>query len=498
MLRQPVAVAARGAARRPSASARPVSAGLGPRCPARLSSASAAKDQRRPRVAFRPWWGVALLCAGAAGGYWARPSAAVIRQVPGIPDAASEDEVPVASPVRVLDLEAANRKIREEAHSFVFASGDGHDGRVDVVRVSSNSPVEDEWALAYGKGLGGGQALYAGVYDGHAGWATSSVLKKTLVRYVSGALSRLPRSSDGEAVAKTIQDAFERLDARIMDDARRAVKESGEHGAGHVIAALAPAIAGSCALLSIYDASSSTLRTAVTGDSRAVLGSRTAGPAGGYSAVELSKDQTGFNADEVRRLDAEHPDEMGNMIDSGSGRLMGIAITRAFGDHRWKWSGDDIRAAQSGFFAFPPRPHYKTPPYMTARPEVTTRRVAADDFVILASDGLWDVMSNQDAVACVHRWLEARRTGKPEAVTPAPSVFTAAADGYACWKATPESFAIEDLDNAAVCLVKNALGGRRRTMFCGAMTAYAPLSRYVRDDITVQVIFFRNPPDGAG
>ena len=58
---------------------------------------------------------------------------------------------------------------------------------------------------------------------------------------------------------------------------------------------------------------------------------------------------------------------------------------------------------------------------------------------------------------------------------------------------TPELFAIEDLDNAAVCLAKNALGGKRRSMFCGAMTVPPPIRRNVRDDITVQVIFFKDP-----
>lgn len=319
------------------------------------------------------------------------------------------------------------------------------------------------------------------------------MLKQALIRYVSGALGQLPPSSDGDTVDSAIKDAFTRLDDRIMAAARQATESSAaEHGAASGIRALAPAIAGSCALLSVYDAASSTLRTAVAGDSRAVLGAWSPED-GAYAAEPLSKDQTGFNADEVRRLDAEHPGEMADMIDPKSGRLMGIAITRAFGDHRWKWPSADVSAAQARLFGYAPRPNSKTPPYMTARPEVTTRQVSSSDFAILASDGLWDVISSADAVACVERWLAAKKAGKPEAVTPAPSRFTVGDDGYASWKATPADFAIEDLDSAAVCLVKNALGGRRRGLFCGAMTAYSPLSRYVRDDITVQVIFFKDP-----
>ncbi|GJN72680.1 hypothetical protein PLICBS_006755 [Purpureocillium lilacinum] len=453
---------------------------------------------------IRPGWAIGVLVAGGAGYYLgkgdapltatrvaARPGGGRV-QAPGVPADASEHEVPVESPVEALDLAAADAKIRKQTSSFVFAGdAEGGRGRIDVVRVSSNNPVEDEWAVGFGRGIGGVGALYAGVYDGHAGWATSAVLKDALIRYVSSSLTKLPASSDEPSVDAAIQSAFVRLDDRIMATARRALNADYEHGAAAAIRALAPAIAGSCALLSVYEPSSRTLRTAVTGDSRAVLGSQN--PDGEYVAEALSKDQTGFNADECARLEKEHPGELADVIDPKSGRLLGIAVTRGFGDHRWKWSNEDVSSAQGRFFGFGPRPKVKTPPYMTARPEVTTRRVSSDDFVILASDGLWDVMSNDDAVACVQRWLAAKRRGRAEDVKPMESRLTIGQGGYGSWKATPDAFAIEDLDSAAVCLVKNALGGRRRTLFCGAATAGAPQSRYVRDDMTVQVIFFKDP-----
>lgn len=57
------------------------------------------------------------------------------------------------------------------------------------------------------------------------------------------------------------------------------------------------------------------------------------------------------------------------------------------------------------------------------------------------------------------------------------------------WKSSPKHFVNED-DHAAVHLVKNALGGKRRDLFTGLMSLHAPFSRNVRDDITVHVIFF--------
>jgi len=57
------------------------------------------------------------------------------------------------------------------------------------------------------------------------------------------------------------------------------------------------------------------------------------------------------------------------------------------------------------------------------------------------------------------------------------------------WRVSPKHFVVED-DNCGIHLIKNALGGNRRELFNGIMTVTPPLSRNVRDDITVQVIFF--------
>ncbi|KAK5996743.1 Pyruvate dehydrogenase (Lipoamide) phosphatase C10F6.17c [Cladobotryum mycophilum] len=414
-------------------------------------------------------------------------------QVPTIQQPTSEAEISVTSPVKVVSLKEANERLREQANTFVFDSKDGSKGRVDLVRFNSNMPVEDEWALSVGKGIGGATTLFAGVYDGHAGWATSAVLRQALIPYVSTSLVKLDQSSSGDLVDTAIKNAFVRLDDRITANAKEAAASSTEQGSADVISAIAPAIAGSCALLTMYDVKSSTLRTAVTGDSRAVLGSWSP-ETGNFSADPVSKDQTGFNQDEVDKLDKAHPGEKDVILDPKSGRLMGFAITRAFGDHRLKWTADSIKELQSNFFGFGTlKQESKTPPYMIATPEVTTRQVKSEDFVILGSDGLWDCISSDDAVACVSRWLAAKRAGKPEAVTEASTTLKVGDHGWPEWKATPEYFAIEDLDSAAICLVKNAFGGNRRGLFCGVMSLASPMSRYVRDDITVQVIFFKDP-----
>ncbi|KAM0344871.1 hypothetical protein ACHAPU_007003 [Fusarium lateritium] len=408
--------------------------------------------------------------------------------VPGLNEFSSEDQIPVNSPIKSIILDDANAKLREDAHTFVFEGHAGVKGRVDFARLGSNNPIEDNWDLKMAKGVGGVSTLYAGVYDGHAGWSTSQVLKTALVPYVSGALAGITPTSSGELVDDAIKKAFVRLDDRIFSNAETAARSGQNPGSASVISAVAPAIAGSCALLTIYDPSTSTLRTAVTGDSRAVRGAWSS-DAKKYETDALSIDQTGFNKDEVDRLDKEHPRELENMIKPESGRLYGLAVTRAFGDHRLKWPDELIRKVHEDFYGTAPRPKTPTQPYLTARPEVTTRKIQTEDFVIMGSDGLWDMISSEDAVTCISRWVTAKKNGKPEPFK--ETKFEGKLEDG--WKATPEHQIIEDLDNAAVCLVKNAFGGSRRGLFLGALTTYSPMSREVRDDITVQVIFFKDP-----
>ena len=83
--------------------------------------------------------------------------------------------------------------------------------------------------------------------------------------------------------------------------------------------------------MGLYEHKGSTLKVACTGDSRAILGRQNA--AGIWEAMVLSVDQTGHNKDEVARLRSEHPNEPDMIKD---GRLLGLAVTRAFGDGIWK------------------------------------------------------------------------------------------------------------------------------------------------------------------
>jgi pyruvate dehydrogenase phosphatase len=386
----------------------------------------------------------------------------------------------------------------------------------------SNSPTEDFLSIGTSPGINQEPWNYWGVYDGHAGPWTSSILQQQLIPLVSLYLNVLKDFDEpltSAVINHTIGRAFTDLDDQIMGAAKQALSWSGALTAKG-IGLLAPALSGSCAVLAIFDPKSSLLRVACTGDSRAVLG-RWDPVEEKYTTMPLSVDQTGFNESEVERITKEHPDEEG-LIDPKTGRTLGMAITRAFGDHRWKWPEELIREAQYKFWGYRPRPNAKTPPYLTALPvieEVEIRRGdnpvvdgGKADFLIMASDGLWDHISSEHAVELVQRWLEAKARGNG-LVTRDPQLleqdsnwatqryspdsgaeYDVEEGAYPTWKVEPKYFAIED-DNAAQCLARNAFGGTRSDLLSGVLSYSPPLSRDVRDDTTILVVFFDRVPE---
>jgi pyruvate dehydrogenase phosphatase len=274
--------------------------------------------------------------------------------------------------------------------------------------------------------------------------------------------------------------------------------------------ALAPALAGSCALLSFYDARTKELRVACTGDSRAVLGRR--GASGRWTATALSSDQTGSAPEEAQRLKDEHPGEPHSVF---RGRVLGgLEPTRAFGDASYKWSLEVTKRLRKTIFGVrSPSPYLLTPPYVTAEPVVTTTKIQPDkgDFVVMATDGLWEMLTNEEVVGLVGKWLDSE-TGAAllakGAKTPSSSSSWTSWLGFGKQPVLPvelgksegqegqktpvrklqwsygmpeakDDFVVED-KNVATHLIRNALGGGKDEQVCSLLTLPAPTSRLYR------------------
>lgn len=400
-----------------------------------------------------------------------------------------------------LSREQVTKLISQDAYSILVKTVAGVN-RYDGAQVASNSPCEDRYAHGkvsspfmlgnYDDDGGGNQQWMAwAVFDGHSGWQTADLLQRQLLPFVRRRLEQAQLTSgvrsDG-IIQETVKQGFADLDAFIFRTALDTARSSGIP-LQEKVERLLPAYAGSCALLSLYDPVTRNLHVACTGDSRAVLAQQL--PNGSWEATPLSIDQTGSNEDEAARICKEHPGEEGIVK---NGRVLGMMVSRAFGDGQWKWPLEVQQEMKRRFYGpgpLPPKYDVRTPPYLTAEPVVTSTRIdpGKPSFLIMATDGLWDMLSSQQAVDLVGKWLISSRRESDH--TYKQFDFGHFWNGVD-WKFVEERATVQD-DNAAVHLARNSLGGNHHELIAGRLSFTPPHSRRLRDDMTVQIVFF----DGA-
>ncbi len=412
--------------------------------------------------------------------------------------------------VEMLSPEQATEMLRKTEESFSVKRGQGVT-RYDIVQLSSNDPIEDDHAEQIvevktpSADAQNDDWMFWGVFDGHSGWTTSATLRESLISYVARELNDTYKATKGslptaDAIDLAIKTGFTQLDDEIVHKSvEKVFKGKSQARAAEL---LQPAMSGSCALLSFYDTRSQLLRVAVTGDSRAVLGRRS--ESGKWTATALSEDQTGGNPNEEARLRREHPGE-DNVVRHGR-VLGGLEPTRAFGDAVYKWSRETTLKLKDGYYARGQSPLLKTPPYVTAEPVVTTTKINPEkgDFVVLATDGLWEMLTNDEVVGLVGQWIESQgKTGSSmesawakvfgasnKALPVEQSKESAAAGGdgqrvpirLQQWGNDPDAkgrFLVKD-KNVATHLVRNALGGSNDEQVRALLTLPAPFSRRYR------------------
>ncbi|GBG91369.1 hypothetical protein CBR_g52256 [Chara braunii] len=160
------------------------------------------------------------------------------------------------------------------------------------------------------------------------------------------------------------------------------------------------ATVGSCAVIGVV--SKAKLFVGNLGDSRAVLGTVDgSADSGNCLAVPLSQVHNVNNEDVRRELISKFPDDRQIVTERrGVYRVKGkVQVTRAFGDCYLKAREFNQEPLFPRFRV--PEPFY--PPVITAEPEVTMRLLSPQDqFIIFASDGLWEYVTPQEAVDVVY------------------------------------------------------------------------------------------------
>lgn len=220
------------------------------------------------------------------------------------------------------------------------------------------SYMEDEYCIHQ-------NGAFAAVFDGHGGNAISRYLRQNLYANVQAA-----------APVTSVQECKDALCAALFKVDREVNRIS--HWS----------FQGSTAVAVWIHSESKDERTVVAanvGDSRAVL-SRNG------SAIDLTCDHKPNDASEKARIETMGGkvvwcggvDALGKPVPyAGIYRVNGnLALSRAIGDRSER-------------------------PAVTSEPDVTTYNIEeGDEFIVLGSDGLWDVMSSQEVVAFVHTTLQ--------------------------------------------------------------------------------------------
>lgn len=175
-------------------------------------------------------------------------------------------------------------------------------------------------------------------------------------------------------------------------------------------------------------------------------------------------------------------------------RLLGqLAPLRALGDFRYKWSKEILETKVVPFLgenSIPP--NYHTPPYLTAKPEIHYHRLRpCDKFLILGSDGLWDLMSPLQAVKLVGEHMRGKVTLTPFKLSRKNMKLSEINKKLLQRK---EGLKMKPLDsNAATHLLRNALGGTEFGIDHGKLSQYLTLPsevvRVFRDDITITIVY---------
>ncbi|XP_057547708.1 probable protein phosphatase 2C 8 [Amaranthus tricolor] len=204
---------------------------------------------------------------------------------------------------------------------------------------------------------------YFGVYDGHGGSHVAeacrdrmhAILREEMERWKT--CRKMNSCDDHEDIdwEKVMGRCFERMDEEVGRGEKGENVEEMTVGSTVVVAVVGKeeVVVANC------------------GDSRAVI-------CRNGVAVPLSLDHKPDRPDELARIEAAG----GRVINWNGHRILGVlATSRSIGDYYLK-------------------------PYVSSTPEVMiSKRTEADEFLVLASDGLWDVVSNEVACQVVRRCL---------------------------------------------------------------------------------------------
>ncbi|PIN19188.1 Protein phosphatase 2C/pyruvate dehydrogenase (lipoamide) phosphatase [Handroanthus impetiginosus] len=270
---------------------------------------------------------------------------------------------------------------RQDGLLWYKDSGQHFNGEFSMAVVQANNLLEDQSQLESGclsTNDSGPYGTFVGIYDGHGGPETSRFINDHLFQH----LKRFTAEHQSMSV-EVIRKAFQATEDGFFSVVSRQWPMKPQ------IAAV-----GSCCLVGII--CGGTLYVANLGDSRAVLG-RLVKATGEVLAIQLSAEHNASIESVRQELQSLHPDDSQIVVlKHNVWRVKGlIQVSRSIGDVYLKKAEFNREPLYQKFRLREP---FKRP-ILSSEPSITVHQLLPhDQFIIFASDGLWEHLSNQEAV----------------------------------------------------------------------------------------------------
>ena len=413
---------------------------------------------------------------------------------------------------------------------YLFGVFDGHGGTwcsdvigqrlFEYIAVSLHAPSNLEVIMRTAKnmvgnrvnpGLGPGDSIaslllhsYYNPYKDTRNSKIKEIHQMNLLKHIEEVYTAF--DSDNTDIAGGLESAFVKLDRDICAEAIPSDSQPVDEDLLQICTA------GSCACVALVK--DSDLYIANCGDARAVLGTSivpdehrsrmlcfdlgTVDDRGQPVAVPLSNDHNARNQREVQRVLREHPASESHSI-IRSDRLLGLLMPfRAFGDIRFKWPMSYLREYLQLYYkrgdAIPQ--FYLTPPYLTARPEITKHRLTKKDkFLVLATDGVWDLLSPEKVVQLIFNHQKGTQSFDRFVLSKggsAPPMKLKEINELLL--ARQQAIQNQPMDqNSATDLIRHALAYTSKGQFDSKLLSDVltfPNPRSIRDDITITIVYF--------
>lgn len=273
---------------------------------------------------------------------------------------------------------------RQDGLLWYKDSGHHVSGEFSMAVVQANNLLEDQSQVESGSLSThefGPYGTFVGVYDGHGGPETSRYINDHLFQHLKRFTSEQQSMS-----ADVIRKAYQATEEGFMSLVTKQWPMKPQ------IAAV-----GSCCLVGVI--CGGTLYIANLGDSRAVLG-RVVKATGEVLAIQLSTEHNACIESVRQELQALHPDDSQIVVlKHNVWRVKGlIQVSRSIGDVYLKKAEFNREPL---YIKFRLREPIKRP-ILSADPSISVHQLQPhDQFVIFASDGLWEHLTNQEAVDIV-------------------------------------------------------------------------------------------------